>query len=83
MSELFILIPGRTAKQGCGISEGKFGETYLTETSRLQVAPADMQRLDLADGHAHQQRLGRESGKALNQVCKPRFASLIASAWKG
>ncbi len=61
MSELFILIPGRTAKQGCGISEGKFGETYLAETSRLQVAPADMQRLGLADGDIV--RLASEFGK--------------------
>jgi formylmethanofuran dehydrogenase subunit D len=50
MSDVFILIPGRTAKQGCGISEGKFGENYVSETGRLQIAPADMQRLGLADG---------------------------------
>jgi formylmethanofuran dehydrogenase subunit D len=61
MSELFILIPGRTAKQGCGISEGKFGETYLSETCRLQVAPADMQRLGLADGDIV--RVASEFGK--------------------
>jgi len=50
MAETFILIPGRTSQQGCGISEGKFGATYVTETSRLQVAPADMKRLGLTDG---------------------------------
>lgn len=50
MSDTFILIPGRTSQQGCGISEGKFRETYTTETGRLQVAPADMQRLSLAEG---------------------------------
>jgi formylmethanofuran dehydrogenase subunit D len=61
MSESFILIPGRTAKQGCGISEGKFGETYLSETCRLQVAPQDMQRLGLADGDIV--RLTSEFGK--------------------
>ena len=61
MSELFILIPGRTAKQGCGISEGKFGETYLAETCRLQIAPADMQRLGLADGDTVQ--MASEFGK--------------------
>lgn len=50
MLETFILIPGRTAKQGCGISEGKFGDTYQSETTRLHVSPPDMQRLGLVDG---------------------------------
>ena len=50
MPETFILIPGRTSKQGCGISEGKFGENYQSEINTLQVAPEDMQRLGLADG---------------------------------
>ncbi len=50
MAETFILIPGRTSKQGCGINEGKFGETYLGETQSLQVAPEDMKRLALSDG---------------------------------
>jgi formylmethanofuran dehydrogenase subunit D len=60
MSETFVLIPGRTSKQGCGISEGKFTEGYLAETTRLQVAPQDMQRLGLAEGdHV---RLASETG---------------------
>ena len=50
MSETFVLIPGRTSRQGCGINEGKFGETYLAEIQTLQVAPEDMQRLGLSDG---------------------------------
>jgi formylmethanofuran dehydrogenase subunit D len=50
MSETFILIPGRTSKQGCGISEGKFGENYQSEINTLQVAPPDMQRLALSNG---------------------------------
>ncbi len=50
MTETFILIPGRTAKQGCGISEGKFGDTYQNETNSLHVAAEDMQRLALNDG---------------------------------
>lgn len=49
MSETFILIPGRTSKQGVGISEGKFKEGYLSETRTLQVAPQDMKRLSLKD----------------------------------
>ena len=51
MAEKFILIPGRTSKQGCGISEGKFGENYQSEVNTLQVAPADMERLGLQPNH--------------------------------
>lgn len=50
MTSTFILIPGRTSKQGCGISEGKFAENYQSEITTLQVAPEDMRRLGLSDG---------------------------------
>ena len=50
MSNTFILIPGRTSDQGCGISEGKFQEKYQREINTLQVAPGDMQRLGLSEG---------------------------------
>src|SRR5262249_17400070 len=50
MPETFILIPGRTSRQGCGISEGKFKEEYQEETNVLQVSPQDMERLGLATG---------------------------------
>lgn len=50
MTETFILIPGRTSDQGCGISEGKFQEKYQSQINTLQVAPGDMQRLGLAKG---------------------------------
>ncbi len=50
MSETFILIPGRTSKQGCGISEGKFEANYQSEVRRLQVPPEDMRRLGLHEG---------------------------------
>ena len=46
----FILIPGRTSKQGVGISEGKFKAGYQSETRTLQVAPADMKLLGIVDG---------------------------------
>lgn len=61
MPETFILIPGRTSKQGCGISEGKFKEDYLSETNTLQVSPQDMRRLGLADGD--RVRLRSETGQ--------------------
>jgi len=50
MAESFVLIPGRTSKQGCGISEGKFKQGYRSEVNSLQVAPADMERLGLSKG---------------------------------
>ncbi|MCA9230974.1 MAG: hypothetical protein KDA57_10000 [Planctomycetales bacterium] len=50
MTEMFILIPGRTSDQGCGISEGKFQEKYQKQITSLQVAPGDMERLALAEG---------------------------------
>ena len=49
-SDTFILIPGRTSRQGVGISEGKFGKNYLEEITSLQMAAEDMARLDLVDG---------------------------------
>ncbi len=50
MPETFILIPGRTSDQGCGISEGKSGDKYQSEINSLQVNGEDMQRLGLAPG---------------------------------
>jgi formylmethanofuran dehydrogenase subunit D len=61
MPETFVLIPGRTSKQGCGVSEGKFTQNYLDETRVLQISPQDMQRLGLAEGD--QVRLTSEAGQ--------------------
>jgi formylmethanofuran dehydrogenase subunit D len=63
MAETFILIPGRTSRQGCGVSEGKFGASYQAEVTTLLAAPADMERLGLANGD--RVRLTTESGKAV------------------
>ncbi len=49
-AETFILVPGRTSRQGAGISEGKFKANYQEEINTLQVAPADMKRLGLGEG---------------------------------
>lgn len=50
MAETFILIPGRTAKQGTTLNEGKFTQGYLDETSTLLMCTEDMQRLGVAEG---------------------------------
>ena len=61
VSDMFILIPGRTSKQGVGISEGKFGDTYQSETTTLMVAPEDMERLSRQAGN--RVRLTSEHGQ--------------------
>lgn len=50
MPETFVLIPGRTSRQGTSLNVGKFTEEYLEETGTLQVSSADMNRLGLKDG---------------------------------
>jgi formylmethanofuran dehydrogenase subunit D len=46
----FVLIAGRTSQQGCGISEGKHSEGYVTATTVLQVSPEDFAALGLVNG---------------------------------
>src|SRR5260370_41446297 len=48
--ETFILIPGRTSRQGTTLNEGKFTAGYLEETSTLSMSPEDMSRLALKNG---------------------------------
>lgn len=60
MAEQFVLIPGRTSKQGTTLNEGKQTAGYMEEVSTLQVADADMQRLGLSDGD--RVRLSTEQG---------------------
>jgi formylmethanofuran dehydrogenase subunit D len=48
--ETFILIPGRTSRQGTSLNEGKFTSAYVEETSTLLMNPEDMVRLRLTKG---------------------------------
>jgi formylmethanofuran dehydrogenase subunit D len=50
MPETFIFIPGRTARQGTSLNEGKLTAAYIEETSTLQMNPDDMARLGLKTG---------------------------------
>lgn len=50
MAEEFVLIPGRTSRQGTSLNEGKETEAYLDEINTVLVSPEDMERLGLADG---------------------------------
>jgi formylmethanofuran dehydrogenase subunit D len=49
-AETFILIPGRTSRQGTTLNEGKFSAGYVEETNTLLMNPEDMSRLALATG---------------------------------
>lgn len=46
----FILIPGRTAKQGTTLNEGKYTDGYKTEINTLKMNPDDMAGLELENG---------------------------------
>ena len=48
--ETFILIPGRTSRQGTTLNEGKLTKGYMEETSTLFVSPEDMARLGIKNG---------------------------------
>ena len=76
MSYDFILIPGRTSRQGSGISEGKFGHNYQEEINTLQVNPDDMQRMGLATGQ--QVRLTSDFGH-VDVAIKPATADELPS----
>ena len=59
--ETFILIPGRTSRQGTTLNEGKFTADYVQETSTLLMSPDDMARLSLHNGD--RVRLRTEQGQ--------------------
>jgi formylmethanofuran dehydrogenase subunit D len=59
--ETFILIPGRTSRQGTTLNEGKFTPGYVEETSTLLMSPEDMKRLALQNGD--RVRLRSEQGQ--------------------
>lgn len=46
----FVLIPGRTSKQGTTLNEGKATDGYVQETSTLLMSPEDMTRIGLTEG---------------------------------
>lgn len=46
----FILIPGRTSKQGTTLNEGKYTDGYQNEIHVLKMNPEDMARLQVSEG---------------------------------
>ena len=50
MGDEFLLIPGRTTRQGTSMNEGKTTAGYTDEVNAVQLNEADMARLGLSDG---------------------------------
>ncbi|VAX39622.1 hypothetical protein MNBD_PLANCTO02-632 [hydrothermal vent metagenome] len=50
MPETYILIPGRTSKQGTTLNEGKYTDGYQMEINTLMISPEDMKKLGMVDG---------------------------------
>src|SRR5262249_26775790 len=67
----FILIPGRTSRQGTTLNEGKFSAAYVEETGTVLMSPTDMTRLALKAGD--RVRLRSEQGEAV-VTCQPAKA---------
>jgi formylmethanofuran dehydrogenase subunit D len=63
----FILIPGRTSKQGQQINVGKDHDAYLAIVNTLMMHPEDMKELGVAAGASV--RVRTETGEATFQ-CK-------------
>lgn len=61
MPHTFILIPGRTSRQGTSLNEGKFSQAYVEETNTLFMNADDMKRLALGNGD--RVRLRSEQGQ--------------------
>jgi len=68
---MYLLIPGRTSKQGTTMNEGKYTEGYQEEISTLQVSPEDMEKLGAEPGD--QLRMWNDVGEVLVscKVAKP------------
>lgn len=70
-AETFILIPGRTSRQGTSLNEGKFSAAYLEETSTLLMSPEDMKRLALTNGDRVRLRTEQGQVEVPCQAAKP------------
>jgi formylmethanofuran dehydrogenase subunit D len=70
-AETFILIPGRTSRQGTTLNEGKFSSAYVEETSTLSMNPDDMARLGLRAGDRVRLRSEQGTIELPCQAAKP------------
>lgn len=75
-AETFILIPGRTARQGTSLNEGKLKGDYVEETATLFVNADDLARLGVVVGETV--RVVSEFGQA-ELVCQAAKAGDLPS----
>jgi formylmethanofuran dehydrogenase subunit D len=82
MAETFVLIAGRTSRQGTSLNESKFGKEYLEETHTLWMNSADLAELGLKPGSRVRIRSQWGSAEVIVQVDKrgelPRGVVFIA-----
>ena len=76
MPEPFILIPGRTSRQGTSLNEGKYTDAYQAEVHTLRMNAEDMQRLEKliiqaagSDAGLQRKIAGEEDLQLLNLAC--------------
>lgn len=50
MPDTFILIPGRSSRQGVALNEGKYTDNYLEEIATLRMNPDDMTAMQVVSG---------------------------------
>ncbi|MGF1577809.1 MAG: molybdopterin dinucleotide binding domain-containing protein [Gemmataceae bacterium] len=67
-STIYILIPGRTARQGTSLNEGKFTNEYIDETTTVLMNTDDMAKHGLSSGD--KVRLRSDQGEVV-LACKP------------
>ena len=67
----FILIPGRTARQGTTMNEGKLTKGYIEETNTLFMNPDDMAQLGLKNGDRVRVKAEHGQVEILCQAAKP------------
>ena len=67
MLKSFVLIPGRTSRQGTTLNEGKLTDGYIDEINSLWMCPDDMNQLGLKNGD--RVRLHSETGATVELPC--------------
>ncbi len=69
--ETFILIPGRTSRQGTSLNVSKLAGEYIDEISTVFLCPEDMRRLGLIDGDRVRLRSDQGIAEVKCEAAKP------------
>ncbi|MCS7015177.1 MAG: molybdopterin dinucleotide binding domain-containing protein [Gemmatales bacterium] len=82
MTPTFLLIAGRTSRQGTSLNDSKFGAEYLEETRTLLLHAEDLKQLGLQSGQRIRVRSAWGDAEVIAQVDKrgelPRGVVFIA-----